>query len=201
MAAIIVEYPRNELLKRHIHTLHQIDLYHGYLYERISAVEYESNDEFEEMLGKSYSNWAAEELFRLGIVSIYHFWEKSIVSLLKEQAARQAIQLPKDRGLSVVKWVRGTLEECFVPLDNDRVWDGLDELRAVANTIKHGNADKYKDLSRLHRQYFMMTEHDRFDDAEEYENRFFIDIDRFRCVVSNAAEFWDDLPHEVAYGR
>lgn len=189
MAAIIVEHPRNEVLKRHIHTLHQIDLYQGYLYERISSIEYEPTDTLEELLGKSYSNWAAEELVRLGVVSIYHFWEKSIVSLLKDQADRQAISLPEKGRLSVVEWARIMLERCFVSLDKRNIWGGLDELRIVTNAIKHANADRYKELSLSHRQYFMMTEHDDFNDVDEYENRFFIGIERFKCLVSSAADF------------
>lgn len=201
MAAIIVEYPRNEVQKRYIHTLHQIDLYQGYLYERISNIEYESTDMLEELLGKSYQNWATEELLKLGVVSIYHFWEKSIVSLLNDQADSKAIQLPKRGGHSVVEWVRITLERCFVSLDKSDIWDGLNELRIVANAIKHANADRYKELSLSHRQYFMMAERDNFDDVDEYENRFFIGIERFKYLASRAADFWSELPHKVMYER
>ena len=91
MAKILVDYPNNELSKHHIQTLHHIDLYEEYLYQRISNIEYKATDTFEELLGKSYSNWAVEELLKVGVVSIYHFWEKSVILFLNNQSKRQNI--------------------------------------------------------------------------------------------------------------
>ncbi len=201
MATILVEYPKNDILKCHIHTLHHIDLYQDYLYGKVSTIEYEATDSLEDLLGKSYSNWAAEELLKVGVVSVYHFLEKCIVSFLYDQFKKQNIDIPHKGRKSLVVWVKTTLEHIFSPIEDEKVWTNLNELRIVANTIKHANSGKYKELSALHIEYFQMIESDCFDDIQEYENRFFIGIDNFRRLAKSTASFWEHLPHEVIYTR
>jgi hypothetical protein len=82
------------------------------------------------------------------------------------------IDIPHKGRKSLVVWVKTTLEHIFSPIEDEKVWTNLNELRIVANTIKHANSGKYKELSALHIEYFQMIESDCFDDIQEYENRF-----------------------------
>lgn len=78
-------------------------------------------------------------------VALYHDWEKSIISFLKKEIGRNNT-IPK-----ITKWAH--IIKCFnkydTPIETFDFFADLNELRLVANSIKHGEGSSLENLREL----------------------------------------------------
>ena len=145
--------------------------------------------------GMICGNWAQEEIYKVGLITIYHHWEKSINKLLKEQALKNDLSLIKNKGrLPLVMHIRKNLEEVFECIVDDELWRGLDEAREVVNCYKHGTSEKFEALYKKYPYYFI---HLKEIDDVDYSEHFILGEKNLERLSDNILSFWEVLPRET----
>jgi hypothetical protein len=97
-----------------------------------------------------YSGLAAvkQSLINLSVVSLYHLFEQQLMLFHRKQVLHPTEE--NDIRLMNFKEIRDRLKRCGIDLSGLCSWRSVDELRLVANTIKHGEGGSAQEL-RNHR--------------------------------------------------
>jgi len=180
---ITVAYPRDQVTINRIHMAHHSDLIRGFLLPSVrnqdAAAETGSAEEdaiLRELEG-TYVQWAEGEVLRFGYLSLYHLWERQIVSLIEDQLAQRGRTFDKRRG-PLTACVRRALSTEFAAALDDSIWEALDKSRSLANEIKHGSRAPCEPGEA---DWVAISEED-FDD-----------------LAKSLERFWDALPYKVDY--
>lgn len=184
----------DQIVRNTVHTMHFRDLYLGYFYDKIEEekVKDDSEDVFKEF-NEMYCNWALEEILKIGLVTIYHFWERCIKGLINEQSKFLKIQLTvKHHRKSMVRYCRESLETDFSCVVDGKIWDLLDEARKVVNTYKHGDHESFKLIKDEYPYYFESFVPENDSDLSEF---FFLGKNNFERLTNNIVNFWEKVPH------
>ena len=199
MSKLIVDYPNNEVLVHHVHALQFIDLYAEYIYPKViqdADNTTPENDPFG--LGRATSLWGAEQVLRVGLITLYHHWERSLNELLAAQAQRARSKLPSMNKKSMVAWSRETLLRQFEAELPEQIWSGMEELRRLVNALKHADLDSYESLSRDYPEYFRLPTTKSIT-ATDYENCFLVAKAQYDRLATSVSSFWDKLPYTLAH--
>jgi len=180
---ITVAYPRDQVTINRIHMAHHSDLIRGFLLPSVrnqdAAAETGSAEEdaiLRELEG-TYVQWAEGEVLRFGYLSLYHLWERQIVSLIEDQLAQRGRTFDRRRG-PLTACVRRALSTVFAAALDDSIWEALDRSRRIANEIKHGLKSP---VDAGEADWVAISEGD-FDD-----------------LAKSLERFWDALPYRVDY--
>lgn len=199
MSKIQVDYLRDKIAVNHVHTLHFISLYRGYIYE-VSTKDLKSGDTELGILDSSFANWAGEEILRVGLIILYHHWEKSICALLTEQGMHTNIFYPCRRAESINNWARNILGNYFDATVDEKIWDGLEELRRLVNALKHADFSTYIKLANDYSHYFINSNL-ALKSADDFANHFVIGETNYDRLSAIVALFWETLPYNVNYAK
>jgi len=93
-----------------------------------------------------------QSLLNLFPVLLYHAWEQQLLSFF-----RQEVLEPEDsnkHGLLKLTVVQERMERIGIELGSLPTWSVLDELRLVANTVKHADGSSAEKLKRLRPELF-----------------------------------------------
>jgi hypothetical protein len=200
MSKIIVNFQINQILIRHVHALHYISLYGQYIYESVTSQHVENGATDGLDLADVHSRWAGEEVLRVGLITLYHHWEKSISSLIKEQSLRLNVLCRQRNKESIVKWTKSVLRESFEAEIDSTIWESLEEIRRVINTLKHADLETYQNLASDFPSYFRDVSQD-LKLVEDFENCFEVGFQNFTRLANTMSSFWENIPHKVDYSR
>lgn len=180
---ITVTYPHDQVTINRIHLAHHTDLIRGFLLPSVrnqdAAAETGSAEEdviLRELEG-TYVQWAEGEVLRFGYLSLYHLWERQVVSLIEDQLAQRGRTFDRRRG-PLTACVRRALSNEFAAALDDSIWEALDKSRSIANEIKHGS----KPSCEPGEADWVAVSEGAFDD-----------------LARSLERFWDALPYRVDY--
>ncbi len=191
---IITQGFDDQLVINAVQTLHFRDLYLGFFYEKIEEKKTKAcSENVINEFSQLYCNWALEEILKMGLVTIYHFWERCIRQLIKDQAKILNIQLSvKWKKKSFVEHSKETLEKDFSCVMSEKHWNPINESRKVVNTYKHGDHESFQTIKSEFPYYFERYKPDENSDLSEY---FFLGKDNFERLTSGIIDFWEKIPH------
>ncbi|PZE20063.1 hypothetical protein [Paenibacillus xerothermodurans] len=143
------------------------------------------------------------------ISTLYQFWEQQIRKFLYEELTRHPNinplkgQLFKDFCARGFGDIRQVFEKCGVDIKGFDAYAKLNELRLLANLIKHGPGDSEDQLRKLRPDFFQ-------DDASDIDRMVFyrttlneivleIDDEELGIYGESLIEFWEDIPQEMIY--
>lgn len=184
----------DQLVINTVQTGHFQDLYLHFFHDKIEEeknkdVEVDFINEFNGM----YCNWALEEILKLGLVTIYHFWERCLRQLFKEQSNFLNIPLTvKHNRKSFVQYGKETLENDFSCVIDEEIWKPIDEARKIVNSYKHGDHESFKLIRTEYPYYFEKFELKEDSDLSEY---FILGKENFKRLTDNIIKFWEKIPH------
>jgi len=180
---ITVAYPHDQVTINRIHLAHHTDLIRGFLLpsvrnqDPVAEAGPVEEDAILRELEDTYVQWAEGEVLRFGYLSLYHLWERQIVSLIEDQLAQRGRTFDRRRG-PLTACVRRALSTEFAAALDDSIWEALDKSRSIANEIKHGSTPPCEPGED---DWVAISEKD-FDD-----------------LVRSLEGFWDALPYRVDY--
>lgn len=181
--SITVAYPQDQVTINRIHLAHHTDLIRGFLLPSVRNQDpvaetgsVEEDAVLRELEG-TYVQWAEGEVLRFGYLSLYHLWERQVVSLIEDQLARRRRTFERTRGPLTAR-VRDVLCTEFAAALDDSIWEALDRSRRVANEIKHG----LKAPSDPGEADWVAISEEDFND-----------------LAASLERFWDALPYRVDY--
>ena len=192
MASLIrVRSLESPLIRNSIHVHHHQNLYVEFLLPAIG--EQFDNDAvgspLESELRQHYVQWAQDEVTIVGVVALYHLWERQATTLFQKQFGDLGQPVPR-RTTDTVIWAKGNLATLHSAVEDESLWDALEEARRLTNCFKHGLDGDYETLEGDYPVYFVKG-------VGEARNRFrvrAIDLDRLCASVSR---FWDEVPHTL----
>jgi len=199
VSKIIVQGLLDPALQAWAHSGHFLDLY---LFFIKGMVEQEKTKESESPLlnepGNVYGSWALEEVYKVGLVTLYHHWEKSIKKLMKDQSAAQGLQLIRNNDrVSFVDHVKRNLESVFDCVVENSIWAELNETRLIVNCYKHGTSEKFYSLYETYPNYFDSLHP---GDDIDYSDHFLLGENNLERLGKNIQTFWETLPRETTFG-
>jgi len=180
---ITVAYPHDQVTINRIHLAHHTDLIRGFLLpsvrnqDPVAEAGPVEEDAILRELEDTYVQWAEGEVLRFGYLSLYHLWERQIVSLIEDQLAQRGRTFDRRRG-PLTACVRRALSTVFAAALDDSIWEALDRSRRIANEIKHGLKSP---VDAGEADWVAISEGD-FDD-----------------LAKSLERFWDALPYRVDY--
>jgi len=197
MSKIVVKGLLDPATQAWAHAGHFIDLYLSFFKELVEAEKKKESEDLEPLFnefGEIYASWATEESFKVGLVTVYHHWEKSIKKLMIDQAEEQELSLLKNKTrLSFVEHTQNNLENVFDCNISEDVWDKLNEAREIVNCFKHGDSESFQNLYSNYPSYF---EFSSIEDVSDYSDHFLLGEEKFEILCKNILEFWEVLPRE-----
>lgn len=200
MSKVVVKGMLDPASQAWVHASHFLDLYLSFFRELVEAEKNKESEELDPLFnefGQVYASWATEEAFKVGLVTVYHHWEKCIKKLMSEQAEEQGLALLKNTTrLSFVEHTKLNLEAVFDCVVDSNVWEIIDEAREIVNCFKHGTSDKFHKLYSLYPSYFDFSNTERVTD---YSDHFILGAERFERLGNNILEFWETLPREYVW--
>jgi len=140
---VTVTYPHDQVTINRIHLAHHTDLIRGFLLpsvrnqDPVAETGSVEEDAILRELEGTYVQWAKGEVLRFGYLSLYHLWERQVVSLIEDQLAQRGRTFDRRRG-PLTACVRRALSNEFAAALDDSIWEALDKSRSIANEIKHG---------------------------------------------------------------
>ena len=198
MTKIEVDALGNVLIKNFTQTRHFIDLYSEYIYGNIEDdLNRYSDEPLEREFGRVYASWAQEEVLKVGLVTIYHCWEKQLKALLKQQADRLELTIPNKKKQSFNLWAKKVLEtqfSCFFV--ETSIWDIIDEMRMIVNAYKHEDSDGFETLYKEYPHYFPRK---GVEITKPFDEKFLLGIDNFQKLTDTVVQFWEKIPHTVKF--
>ena len=138
----------------------------------------------------------AQGMTNLLTAGLHHLVEQQTVGFCRRKVLKPSSKLPKyPRG------VRDALLSHGVDLYALPQWNELDELRLVANTIKHSDGDSAADLQKRSPDLFVHPKYETIDQVRFPRPVFgpmagsdlYVPVARFRLYVSAAQAFWYEL--------
>ena len=179
------------LVRNAVHVLHHQDLYVGFLLPAIG--EQVENDAvgspLETELRQIYAQWAQDEVAIVGVVALYHLWERQAKTLFDEQFGRLGRPVPR-RSTDTVTWAKGNLVALDSAVDDAALWAALEEARRVTNCFKHGLDGDYEALERDYPVYFV-------GGAREAQSRFRVPAADLERLCAEVSRFWEEVPHTL----
>lgn len=127
-------------------------------------------------------------VFSSAVAGLYHLWEKQAIGFLKHV---RKYEKPK-----IEKWnhIKTCIEKYGLSMEGLSCYRDLNELRLVANAIKHGEGDSWKDLEELNPRLFELptaTKEEYFSSQSSFLGPDLhikkSDVDRYRDA---AFDFW-----------
>ena len=183
---ITVLYPSNQVTINRVHISHYVEFVRGFLLPSVrnqlgltkETGSVEESSILRDLEGM-YVQWVEGEVLRFGYVSLYHLWERQIVSLLEDQPAQRGRTFERGPG-ALPRRIRDVLLSEFSASVDDRVLECVDRGRRLVNEIKHGPKAPQPDGEG---SWVAVTELD-FDE-----------------LAASLERFWDELPHSVDYSE
>ena len=199
MSKIVVQGFLDLTTQAWAHTSHYFDLYLSFFKETVGEEKKKASDSLLlEEFGQIYAGWALEEVYKLGLVTVYHHWEKCIKKLLREQSAAQGLRLLTNNSrVSFVEHVKRNLVEVFNCNVDETIWDKLNETREIVNCYKHGSSDKFQRLYESYPVYFTSM---NIEDDVDYSDHFLLGEEGLDRLGKNILNFWETLPKETKCG-
>ena len=195
---IIIHGFLDQLVINTVQTSHFRDLYLGFFYEMMKKEKAEDCSEgLLKEFGEAYYDWALEELLKIGLVTIYHYWEKCMNCFIKDQAKTLNIRIStKKNEQSFVQYNKKILEEYFTCIMNEEIWAPIEESRKIVNIYKHGNHKDYQLLKSDFPYYFKEYNPKNNFDLSIY---FTLGIENFERLTIGIENFWGKIPHELRF--
>lgn len=198
MTKIVVDGFLDPAIQARVHAGHYLDFYLFFVKEMIEREKSRQSDSrLMNEFGQTYGNWAQEEIYKVGLVTVYHHWEKCISKLLKNQESKNSVKLLKNTSrLPFVDHIRKNLEDVFNCFVDEAIWSELNEAREIVNCYKHGTSDKFESLYLKYPSYFV-----EFDVGEDldYSDYFLLGEKNLDRLGKNIQNFWDTLPRECKF--
>ena len=140
-------------------------------------------------LWQIYAQWAQDEVAIVGVVALYHLWERQAKTLFDEQFGRLGRPVPR-RSTDTVTWAKGNLVALDSAVDDAALWAALEEARRVTNCFKHGLDGDYEALERDYPVYFV-------GGAREAQSRFRVPAADLERLCAEVSRFWEEVPHTL----
>lgn len=199
MSKLATFYPRDEVAACQIQALHIVSLYGEYIFPKVAEESQSPNDPTDPLnLAQGMSLWAAEQVLRVGLITLYHQWERATGQLLNEQSSRWGIPMKARSKRSFNSWVQAVLLDSFDASIPGEVWNGLEELRRLVNVLKHADLASFTEFAADYPHYFLFSSQPIRE--EDFENNFLVRRDHFNALASSVTDFWGKLPYAVKYG-
>lgn len=191
---IITQGFDDQLVINTVQSLHFRDLYLGFFYEKVEEEKFKNSSEgVIQEFNEIYCDWALEEILKLGLVTIYHFWERCLRRLFKDQSEILNIPLTiTERGKSFVQFSKETLEEDFSCSIDDEIWSLIDESRKIVNAYKHGDSTSFQSIKSNYPYYFQNY---ALNESSDLSECFFLGKNNFERLTSSIVDFWGKMPH------
>lgn len=204
MTRISFEPGENQVEETYRQVLHR-EAYVAALIERIESTP-ATDDGYAD-----YDGWylgALEDgMFRRVFVVEYREWTRHVEDLVRDQLSRiggdphewDTLRAAPGRGGFVAK-LRELIETRFDAALPDEVWQDLEELRAVAETIGQGTMEARDSLREKYPDYFDGV--DAFGDGDRVA-RLTLRREHVARAFATVKSFWDPevgLPHRVTSG-
>jgi hypothetical protein len=182
-----------------VQAMHIVSLYGEYLYPRIvdAAV---APDEPSDLLGlgRPMAHWASEQVLRVGLITLYHQWERMASAFLSEQGETWSIKFRQRATSSVNNRIKAVLRESFDADILAEVWQGLEELRRLVNTLKHADMKTFNAFAADYPSYFV-SGLSPTSSITDFENSLSVKREHFNSLASSVTDFWARLPYVVKY--
>ncbi|MEX0923124.1 MAG: hypothetical protein WDZ84_10130 [Rhodovibrionaceae bacterium] len=204
MTRISFEPGENQIEQSYEQVLHR-EAYVAALIERLESTPAVDEDH------AAYDDWylgALEDgMFRRVFVVEYREWSRHVEDLLRDQLSRNGVdpaewdelRAASGRGNILAK-LRGLMESRLNAELPEEVWSGLEELRAVAETIGQGTMEARESLREKYPAYFDGV--DAFGDGDRVA-RLTLRREHLARAFATVKAFWDPekgLPHQVTSG-
>ena len=191
---IVTHGINNQLVINTIQTRHFQDLYLHFFHDKIEEEKNKDTEvDFINAFNGMYCNWALEEILKLGLVTIYHFWERCLRQLFKEQSNFLNISLTVSHNRkSFVQYSKETLEIDFSCIMDEEIWKPIDEARKIVNCYKHGDHESFNLIKSEYPHYF--EKYDLKEDSDLSEC-FILGKENFKRLTDSIVNFWEKIPH------
>lgn len=132
--------------------------------------------------------------------SLYHFFEQQLIFMLRREIL--PISLEKDSKLFKARIFRDKLKEIGIDVTTFASWPVIEELRLVANTVKHAEGDSAEDLRLVNPLIFRNPLLDDIGPSFEGSSRWlffpaggvdlYVRIDDLKRYRDAIVGFWND---------
>ncbi len=135
------------------------------------------------------------------ISMLYHIWEQQLIKFCIKELSNDIKFEKKSLEYSDVKNI---FEIHGIKIEEKKSWKKLRELKALVNTIKHGDGDSANKLRKIRPDFFKI---DFLEDTDTLELHESVLLDEYSLQVEESdfydyiratKEFWDEMP-ERAY--
>lgn len=204
MTRISFEPGENQVEQSYEQVLHR-EAYVAALIERIESTP--ATDEGYAYYDDWYLGALEDGMFRRIFVVEYREWSRHVEDLVRDQLSRSggdpdewdSLRAAPGRG-GVLAKLRELFETRLDAALPDEVWQGLEELRAVAETIAQGTMEARDSLREKYPDYFAGV--DAFGDGDRVA-RLTLRREHVERAFATVKAFWDPdegLPHQVTSG-
>ena len=134
---------------------------------------------------------------------LYHIWEQQLIKFCIKELSNDIKFEKKSLEYSDVKNI---FEIHGIKIEEKKSWKKLRELKALVNTIKHGDGDSANKLRKIRPDFFKI---DFLEDTDTLELHESVLLDEYSLQVEESdfydyiratKEFWDEMP-ERAYAN
>ena len=175
-------------------------------YQQLCSQSYDDHDDYyvaEKAFQKGFEHYQDLYLFQYvftanSITNLYHFWEQQVrYFLYSELKFDFKIKFTKfcEKG---IKDLKNLLSAFNINVENFSSWSLLNELRILANVIKHGDGHSATELNKINptlfRSEIKMYSGDLILHTTLFEENLNINQDLFNDYANNILKFWDEFP-------
>ena len=199
MSKLATIYPNDDVVVCQMQALHIVSLYGEYIFPKVAEESLKPDDPMDPLnLVRGTSLWAAEQVLRVGLITLYHQWERATAQLLNQQSARWRIEIKtRARGQTVNSWVQAVLADSFEVSIPPEIWKALEEMRRLVNLLKHADMTSFSDFAANYPGYFSFHSPPLVE--IDFEISLFVSQERFNALATAAIEFWSELPYVTKY--
>jgi len=172
-------------------------LYSSLLFQSIRSLKsHYINSPLKQIANIEYNN-ALQVLFIVGVLDLYHDWEKNIKQFFKEENIELKKREKKDSFVDITKKTCDDALEFTIP---NEIWLKIDELRQVVNAYKHGNQQSFYKLKSMFPKYFKLPRKYIIDSKTDYSLLFRITKGQFILLSKTIINFWKIINKNLQQG-
>jgi hypothetical protein len=141
-----------------------------------------------------------QSLINIATTGLYHLFEQQLLFFHRQQVLH--LSEKNNKKLINLKELRIRLADGGIDIETLPSWPKIDELRLVANTVKHGEGESAKQLRAIRQDLFVhpsLRDHSFFANSSGYTymplsgEDLFVEISDFQEYRNAILSFWDEF--------
>lgn len=142
--------------------------------------------------------------------TMYQFWEQQVRKFLYDEIKQSGITLCNEKGQEIdfknycshgIKGIKREFKHFGYDIEKMERWSDIDELRLLANVIKHGDGGAATSLEELRPEFFRseITEYNLMKSYRTVLNEQVLNVNDTELIKYKEAlqSFWEELPERL----